>query len=261
MHYLNAHKDDDNIENRPPPVIYWNHPLKSTHECYPETFSKQDIRNSYGRPFYIGLFRNVHRLIHPSYSKLMVLHRDKIQAVKTKYLKKFPEGTIISANDLITAGLCQSNESSDLFSFPLNMRGRKKGLKDPMAAGYLCCEIPFPKTAALEPIGMRNIVSKKHFYETDQVPIEPFLRGRAGRMTNFASISSHYLFEKGHLETVTHCLPSSFFEIFPIDVCVIYQLDKTHLGVIHNFEHYHENKLLDGMTVFSLEPTKNDLEK
>ena len=254
----NAYFDEKNTEQ--PPLIDWDHPLKATHECYPETFSKNDIRNSYGRPFFIGLFRNFRRLIDPSYSKLMVMRQDKIQKAKKKYLKKFPKGTIISANDLITAGLCQSNESTDLFSFPLNMRGRKPQLDDEMAAGYLCCEIPFPKTVVLEPIGMRKIVSRKHFYETDQVPMEPFLRGRAGRMTNFASISSKYLFEKGPsgLEAVAHCLPSSFFEIFPIDVCVIYRLDKQHLGVIHNFEHYHENKLLDSMTVFSLEPKKTD---
>lgn len=106
---------------------------------------------------------------------------------------------------------------------------------------------------------MRKIVSKTHFYETDQVPTEPFQHGRAGRLTNFASISSDYLFEQGAagLQTVAHCLPSSFFEIFPIDVCVIYQLDKQHLGVIHNFEDYHENKLLDSMTVFTLEPEKD----
>jgi len=256
LYYLNAHYDDKKTK-RPPPID-WNHPLKATHECYPETFSEQDIRNSYGRPFFIGLFRNFRRLIDPSYSKLMVMRRDKIQATKSKYLDKFPEGTIISANDLITAGLCQSNDSTDIFSFPLNMRGRKEHLDDPMAAGYLCCEIPFPKKAALEPIGMRHIVTKKHFYETDQVPMEPFLHGRAGRMTNFASISSGHLFQKGAsgFETVAHCLPSSFFEIFPIDVCVIYQLDKQHLGVIHNFEDYHENKLLDSMTVFCLEPRK-----
>jgi hypothetical protein len=259
MHYhSNAYFDEKNTKQ--PALIDWDHPLKATHECYPETFSKNDIRNSYGRPFFIGLFQNFRRLIDPSYSKLMVMRQDKIQKAKKKYLKKFPKGTIISANDLITAGLCQSNESTDLFSFPLNMRGRKPQLDDEMAAGYLCCEIPFPKTAVLEPIGMRKIVSRTHFYETDQVPMEPFLRGRAGRMTNFASISSKYLFEKGPsgLEAVAHCLPSSFFEIFPIDVCVIYRLDKQHLGVIHNFEHYHENKLLDSMTVFSLEPKKTD---
>jgi hypothetical protein len=133
-------------------------------------------------------------------------------------------------------------------------------LDDEMVARYLCCEILFPKTVVLEPIGMRKIVSRKHFYETDQVPMERFHRGQAGRMTNFASISSKYLFEKrpSGLEAVAHCLPSSFFEIFPIDVCVIYRLDKQHLGGIHNFEHYHKNKLLDSMTVFSLEQKKTD---
>lgn len=265
MYYLNAHfdNDDDKTKIAPPPLIDWNHPLKATHECYPETFSKKDIRNSYGMPFILGLFRNVRRLVNPSYSKLMVMRRDKIQEAKHKYLQHFPEGTIISANDMITAGLCQSNDSTDVFSFPLNMRGRKDGMMHPdveMAAGYLCCEIPFPKKAALEPIGMRKIVSKKHFYETDQVPVEPFQHGRAGRMTNFASISSDYLFETGAssgVETIAHCLPSSFFEIFPIDVCVIYQLDQQHLGVIHNFDEYRDNKLLDSMTVFSLEPKKD----
>ena len=260
INYLNAHFDKSETRREHPTTIDWNHPLKATHEIFPETFSEKDVHNSYDRPFFIGLFRNWRRLIHPQYSKLMVMSREKIHAAKKKYLKKFPEKTIISANDLITAGLCQSNESCDLFSFPLNMRGRKEGLDDAMAAGYMCCEIPFPKTAALEPIGMRKIVSKKHFYNSDQVPVEPFLHGRAGRITNFASISSKYLFEKGAsgLKTVAHCMPSSFFEIFPIDVCVIYRIDREHVGVIHNFEHYHENKLLDSMTVFSLEPKKDD---
>lgn len=116
MHYhSNAYFDEKNTEQ--PPLIDWDHPLKATHECYPETFSKNDTRNSYGRPFFIGLFRNFRRLIDPSYSKLMVMRQDKIQKAKKKYLKKFPKGTIISANDLITAGLCQSNESTDLFPF------------------------------------------------------------------------------------------------------------------------------------------------
>jgi hypothetical protein len=47
----------------------------------------------------------------------MVMHQDKIQKAKKRYLKKLPKGTITSANDLITARLCQSNESTDLFPF------------------------------------------------------------------------------------------------------------------------------------------------
>lgn len=239
-----------------PPRIDWNHPLKATHECFPETFSRRDVRNSYGWPFYVGLFRNFKRLIDPKFSRLYVMRRDKIDAVKKEYLKSCPKGTIISANDLITAGLCQSNESTDIFSFPLNMRGRKEGMNDPMAAGYLCCEIPFPKEAAREPLGMRKIVSEKQYYDTDKVPMKPFFEGRNGRISNFASIRSNALFENrpAGLEVICHCMPVNFFEIFPIDVCMIFRIDKEHLGVMHNFANYTQNELLDNMTVFTLEP-------
>lgn len=133
-------------------------------------------------------------------------------------------------------------------------------MTDQMAAGYLCCEIPFPRTAALEPIGMRQIVSKHQFDDTDELPEGPYFHGKNGRMSNFASIRSKDMFENGlsGLETTCHCLPVNFFEIFPIDVCLIFAIDSKHLGVMHNFDKFSESKLLDRMTVFTLEPPSKE---
>jgi hypothetical protein len=264
MHFLNQEPLQDEVKREqtlaPPALIDWNHPSKATFECFPESFSHRDRRIAYGFPFYIGLFRNFRRLINPTYKKLMVMRRDRIEQVKKEYLKKCPQGTIISANDLITAGLCQSCHSTDIFSFPLNMRGRKEDMMDQMAAGYLCCEIPFPRTAALEPIGMRQIVSERKFYDTDELPEEPFFQGKNGRVSNFASITSDDMFEKGPsgLEILCNCLPVNFFEIFPIDVCMIFAMDSQHIGVMHNFDKFSENKMLDEMTVFTLQPHAKD---
>lgn len=254
MYFLRESNGDRAKHAPPPKVINWNHPMKATFECFPETFSRRDRYTAYGWPFYLGILRNVRRLVHPTYKKLMVMRRDKIAQAKQEYLKHCPSGTIISANDLITAGLCQSCESTDIFSFPLNMRGRKEGMMDKMAAGYLCCEIPFARTAALEPMSVREIVTKRQYYTTNELPRKPFLRGKNGRLSNFASVRSPDMFAENisGLQVICHCMPVNFFEIFPIDVCMIFAMDSQHIGVMHNFDKYHDTELLNNMTVFTM---------
>ena len=261
MKHVNARAGTEEVKMRlRNHLINWDHPAKASFECYPDTFSLKDRRNAYGWPFYLGIFRNFRRLINPTYKRLMVLRRDKIDEVKQEYQQKYPAGTRISANDLMTAGLCQSCESTDIFSFPFNQRGRRPDLMGHMTAGYLCSEIPFPRDDALEPIDVRKIVSQGYYFEKDQLPIGPFLCGRNGRISNFASVQTKHLFRKGPsgIEITCHCMPVNFFEIFPIDVAMMFPVDQEHIGVMHNFDKFHDTEILDRMSVFTMEPDEKE---
>jgi hypothetical protein len=260
LHFLNYFHNtpDATIPGAPlPKEINWNHPLKASFELYPNTFSPRDVRRSYGGPFYFGLLRGIKRLIRPKPIQVYVLSRENINAKKKEFSEHYPEGTRISANDLISAALCQSTRSTDMFYFVLNMRTRHEvDVHDPNAAGYFCWEVPFPVSAVQEPIGMRRIVKKGRYYETNEIPLKPFLKGKVGRITNWASIAPTIVFRQGHkvgFDVVCHCAPTTFFEILPLDVGVAYQLDETHIVVMHNFAKFEESPLLRDMTVAHLE--------
>lgn len=249
-HFINH--PDETAEESKVHKIDWNHPLKATHEAYPEDLSPRDIRRSYGFPFYFGLFRNFKRLIDPK-SEYLVLSRDKIKKKQRDLRMEAADAgnpehiSAISSNEIVMSALCQLNLSTDIFAFPHNIRGTKVGVEDPYAAGYFCCEIPFAKEAALEPIELRKIITRCNYFASNEIPLRPFIQGRVGRMTNWASITSKSLFTKWHagMETVCHCAPTNFLDIFPMDVGIIFRLDEHHLGVMHNFKETQQSPLLE----------------
>ena len=86
--------------------------------------------------------------------------------------------------------LCEMCGSSDIFAFDRNVRGIKEGVSK-SSAGNFFWEIPFEREHGENPFEIRNILSsdKGSYFDTNGVPLLPFLSGRVGRITNLASIA------------------------------------------------------------------------
>jgi hypothetical protein len=213
--------------------IEWNNPLKPTHEFYPESFSPLDIEISYGLPFFLGLLKNF-----PSLSKrrrnIILISKNKVSARKNK-LRAASGSKTLGSNDVIIAALCEANKSSDIFVFTQNVRSIKDGVPR-HAGGNFFLEVPLSRKPCCDPQNVRDCVSNVGFCKANELPIQPFLCGRVGRMTSLASIT-----EKVHYEgtEIVFQLPFlSFIKDLPLDVAVIFRFDDSYWGVLHNFAEY-----------------------
>lgn len=226
--------------NEPPP-IEWNHPIKATHEIYPEIFSERDYHRSYGLPFGWGLLKNLRGL--PSRQcKYLLLSKEKIAKIKNEMRGKKLNGTRndaipkdddtiargrISTNDIVMSAICEMNGSSDVFAFDRSVRGIKEGV-NAYDAGNFFWEIPFDKQKGTDPAEIRKILLKDSgsFYEKNEVPLLPFLNGRVGRITSLATITHQTAFPCSEL--LCQFPSASFISELPLDVAVIFKFDGDH---------------------------------
>ena len=231
--YMNGHE---------PQPINWDNPLKTTHEIYPETFSKQDYDRSYGGPFGWGVLKNI-RTLGKRKCEYLLLSKDKI-AKKKQELHKSVENAHISSNDIIMSVICQMCSSSDIFAFDRSVRGIKDGV-DKSDAGNFFWEIPFERErGAANPSVIRNILTSETgtYYDTDEVPLMPFLNGRVGRITSLASITQKTTFPGS--KVICQFPSASFISDLPLDVAVIFRFDEEHFGIMHNFRKVNSSSLL-----------------
>lgn len=219
------------MNGRKPQPINWDNPLKATHEIYPETFSKQDYERSYSGPFGWGLLKNI-RTLSKRKCEYLLLSKDKI-AKKKSELQKSVENKRISTNDIMSV-ICEMCGSSDIFAFDRSVRGIKDGV-DKSDAGNFFWEIPFEREAGVNPSVIRNILTSESgtYFDTDEVPLMPFLNGRVGRITNLASITHKTTFPGS--EVICQFPSASFISDLPLDVAVIFRFDDDHFGIMHNF--------------------------
>jgi hypothetical protein len=231
------------MNGRTPTNIDWNNPLKATHEIYPENFSERDYQRSYGLPFGWGIFKNL-RTLSKRQCTYLFLSKEKI-AEKKKVLRQTEadNGGSISANDIIMSCLCEMCGSSDIFAFDRSVRGIKEGVSK-SSAGNFFWEIPFVREHGANPFEIRNILSsdKGSYFDTNGVPLMPFLNGRVGRITNLASITHSISFPG--TELICQLPSASFIKNLPLDVAVIFRFDKNHWGIMHNFRKINESPLL-----------------
>jgi len=229
------------MNGRTPQPINWDNPLKATHEIYPETFSKQDYERSYCGPFGWGVLKNI-RTLGKRKCEYLLLSKDKI-ALKKRELQKSVENKRISSNDIVMSAICEMCGSSDIFAFDRSVRGIKDGV-DKSDAGNFFWEIPFEREKGVNPIVIRDILTSESgtYFDTDEVPLMPFLNGRVGRITSLASITHQTTFPGS--EVICQFPSASFISDLPFDVAVIFRFDEDHFGIMHNFRRKSESPLL-----------------
>jgi hypothetical protein len=217
--------------NEPPP-INWSNPIKSTHEIYPDSFTERDYHRSYGLPFGWGLAKNL-RALPLRHCKYLLLSKEKILKIKNEMRSSKDEAKTdddktakarISTNDIVMSAICELNGSSDLFAFDRSIRGIKEGVNI-YDAGNFFWEIPFDKAAGTDPTEIRKILLKEAgtFYESNGVPLMPFLNGRVGRITSLATVTHQTTFPGSEL--LCQFPSASFISELPLDVAVIFKFN------------------------------------
>ena len=215
----------------PPAPLDWTAPDIANHEIWPSRYSKADVQKAYGFPFLLGLLRNVVHMETKQIKDYLVLDKKKIEAKKQELVDK-NQHNHLSSNDIITAALCQANQSSDLFCFTMNMRY----LPDCRHYGFnFHNEVPFPsKVAAGNPNAFRSIVKQGYYYDTNQVPTWPFVLGRVGRLSSLSSVQ-HVIADKKDNHVLFHGLLASYVQNVPLDVAFIVSMNDDNFLVVHNF--------------------------
>ena len=245
------------------PPIDWGHPQKETHELYPRDFSPHDIECMYGAPFMLGAAQNIIKqevLKQKSSQRTAnVLFFDKHKVNnKKKQLRVELDCPDLSANDVITAALCQSGASSDMFVFTENVRGSHKTNSDGgiphNAAGNFLVEIPVDKQTASNPDLLRRAIVeqqeqqnqsdslKRREAKATKLPAKPFLDGKVARITSLATIPASLVYDgTEQLCTVPYL---SFLSKLPLDTAMIFRFNAQYWGVLHNFAMLEPSPLL-----------------
>lgn len=225
--------------------IDWTNDAIPQHEIFPKTFSKRDTHIMYGIPFLLGLLKNTWN-IKKQRKGYFILCKKKIQEKKKHYIKLFQSN--VSTNDIITSALCEANLSTSIFAFTMNMRGLHCNY-----GGNYHTEIPFLKSSVLSnegnqavPTSFRNILKKGWYYDTDEIPICPFVLGMVGRISSLATIQK--LISTDEMDVVCHTMLSSFVSNVPMDTAFISSMDNETYVVLHNFREVKSGGLLDEIT-------------
>jgi hypothetical protein len=101
--------------------------------------------------------------------------------------------------------------SSDIFAFDRSVRGIKEGVNK-SAAGNFFVEIPFERDQGKNPSMIRRIISGKGtYFDTNGIPLLPFLNGRVGRITSLASITHQTTFPGS--ESICQLPSASFIKV------------------------------------------------
>ena len=213
--------------------IDWIDPAIASHEIFPKTFSERDIQTAYGAPFFGGLLKNLLN-IHEQKKSYFVLSKEKIENERRRLISL--HNGHVSANDVITAALCEANMSTDIFAFTINMRERHSNL-----GGNFHSEIPFLRKESTNPAMFRQIVKHGQYFKRDELPICPFVRGKVGRISSLASIQT--LIVPEGMDIICHTMLASYETNIPMDVAFITSMNSDNYLVIHNFREW---KLVHG---------------
>jgi hypothetical protein len=224
--------------------INWDHPQKSTHELYPSTTSRWDIGLLYGAPFMIGAAKNVLTQRDRQVTTLL-LDKQKINSKKHE-LRRQLACDDVSSNDVITAALCRSNLSSDIFIFTENARGIIPGIGRDCAGNFLF-EVPVTREVGSRPDLLRRVVASSqnqdYLRAPTDLPLKPFLSGRVGRITSIATIPANLIFDG--TETLFMIPYFSFFKDIPLDTALIFRFNNQYCGVLHNFAEFETTGLME----------------
>lgn len=157
----------------------------------------------------------------------VVLIDKKVVSRKKRQLQQELDSKSLSSNDVI---VCRACDSSDVFSE--NAR-KNNGEMPHTAGGNFLWAIPIPKEADSDPRLLRQTVESLKYFDTNKVPLKPFLCGRVARITSLASIAAQVIY--GGLEQLCMIPMASFVQTIPMDVALIFRFNKQYWGVLHNF--------------------------
>lgn len=228
--YYNIMNEIQHIFNddKSPVPIDWRHESIASHEVFPSRFSRRDKDRAYGFPFFLGILKNVWHMAQDQKIQYIILDKKRVQEMR-KRLASNTDG-YLSANDIITSALCEANKSSDIFAFTMDMRG----LHHRHLGGNFHIEIPFARRAATEANRFRNILKRGYYYDTNRLPLCPFIFGKVGRISNIATVQ--HLIESEDVNVLCHTMLSSFVDNVPLDTAFICSMNKDESYVIlHNF--------------------------
>uniref|UniRef100_A0A7S3KVX1 Diacylglycerol O-acyltransferase n=1 Tax=Amphora coffeiformis TaxID=265554 RepID=A0A7S3KVX1_9STRA len=234
--------DDDDVDKHhdPPPLLHWTAPDIATHEIWPSRYSSVDVQKAYGFPFLLGLLRNVWHMEQRQKKDYLVLSKAKIEVQKRALVDKTQHGHL-SSNDIITAAVYGANQSSDVFCFSMNMRqlptSRHYGLN-------FHNEVPFSKAeVANNPNAFRTLLKRGYCYDTNQLPVWPFVAGRVGRLSSLATIQHLIIVDKNNVssEVIFHGLLTSYADNMPLDAAFITAMNDEYFLVSHNFRELNAN--------------------
>lgn len=210
--------------------IDWRNEAIRTHEVFPQRFSRRDKDRAYGLAFFLGILKNVWNMKKERKIGYIILDKEKVETMRKVLLSK-KDHDYLSANDIITSALCEANQSSDIFAFTMSMRG----LHNRHLGGNFHNEIPFPRKIAMDPNQFRKILRKGFYYESNQIPLCPFVLGRVGRISNIATVQK--LIQSENLQVLCHTMLSAFVENVPLDTAFICSMNHKHGSyvILHNF--------------------------
>jgi len=231
------------MKGETPTSIIWSYPLKSTHEIYPASFSERDYTRSYGLPFGWGVFKNI-RTLFKRKCQYILLSKEKLSQKKKELRSRGGDSATISTNDIIMSSLCELCGSSDVFAFDQSIRGSSVPKS---AAGNLFTEVPFNREDGKDPAFIRQIVTSGGCFKSNEVPLEPYLDGRVGRITSLATVAHSTSFPG--VDIICQCPSVSFIKDLPLDVAVIFRFNKELFGIMHNFRKINNSSLLDEIKV------------
>lgn len=229
--YYNVMNEIRHVFNDDPKLpipIDWRHESIASHEVFPSRFSRRDKDRAYGFPFFLGILKNVWHMAQDQKIQYIILDKKRVQEMR-KILASNSDG-YLSANDVITSALCEANKSSDIFAFTMDMRG----LHHRHLGGNFHNEIPFARKSATDANRFRKILKQGFYYDTNRLPLCPFIFGKVGRISNIATVQR--LIESDDVKVLCHTMLSAFVDNVPLDTAFICSMNKDESYVIlHNF--------------------------
>jgi hypothetical protein len=257
---------------------------RHTQEIYPPTFTPRDVWVSYGPPFWFGVVKNIFegiarqpKPVRPMSQQqqqlpklrdahFLLIDKRKLKDEKGR-LRRLYNHPHISSNDVLTAAICESCTSSDVFIYTADTRHhhqqpapqpqqsppqsqpptQENKQPEPQKAGpgwFVCgnyhYEIPVSRRTVTNPSSFRQVMeghTPPQEYRPDTVPVGPYLLGRVGRVTSIATIAESFLHDG--LSTVCAVPLETFFHPMPLDVAMIFRFNNDCFGIVHNFDSIH----------------------
>ena len=229
-----AHMNGETLSK---PDLTWDHPLITRHESYD---GERDLATMSGPTFLFGALVCFLRtaICKRSHTQL-TLDKEKIAQLK-KELKK-EDTPFLSTNDIVCAAIHQAYPKRHL---QLMFKDRRSDVEggEPHIAGNFISTIAYPTEYGKDPNNLRKMVQKGSFYETDEIPSSPILRGNYTIVDSWASVQKDYRVFPSKTKGVYFCPHPMFIMGLPYDIAIIYNMDEKHIGISHNLYHSHTKR-------------------
>jgi len=210
--------------------INWDNPHTTSHELYAPNLDKSDmIKAKYGTP--IGI---IWKMITGGSRKSNLIFIDSRAIQKKKDEMVGAGNDYLSSNDIITAAICQINNTSKFVLINMDIRGRNPNLTR-NDGGTLLSNIPMPMSKSKDPNVVRQTVNKTYYPFGKFVPPTKYMiQGKSLSFTNWSSRTK--LIKLDNIRTICHLPSSAFVSEFPLDVALIFRFSDECIAVSHNFK-------------------------